>query len=106
MVTMLLPMDSSGNAELKRIASYVCWWQSPEQTLGNQRHFLNQAMVYGLHNDSLLVERIYGPGAMRDAIEHAQPGLWDIASWRYWRLRLGLEPDAPLPVRTFSHEET
>ena len=38
-VTMLLPMDSSGNAELKRIASYVCWWQSPEQTLGNQRHF-------------------------------------------------------------------
>jgi hypothetical protein len=92
-------MDDATQKELSRIASYVCWWQKPEQTLANQCRFLNQAMVYGLHNDSLLVERVFGIDALQEAIEHAQPGLWDIASWRYWRLRLGLFPDAPLPER-------
>lgn len=87
--------------ELERIATYVCWWQKPQETLADQRRFLNQAMVYGVHNDSLFVARVYGEDALRDAIENAQPGLWDIASWRYWRLRLGLYPDAPMPVRNF-----
>jgi hypothetical protein len=86
---------------LEAIAREVVWWKPPEVTLSDPDYFLGKVMALGFWDDLKLVEETYGTGALRHALEHARPGVLDIASWHYWHHRLGIAPVPSLPQRRF-----
>jgi hypothetical protein len=87
--------------QLEDIAREVVWWESPEVTLSDQGGFLCRVMVLGTWEDIQRVEKVFGEEALRAALHHARPGVFDPASWHYWHYRLGIEPVPELPKRTF-----
>lgn len=66
--------------------------------------FLNQAMMYSNFEAGLWLEEFLGHDVLREALEHSPPGLHDLRSWRFWRVRLGLDPDERLPIRSLTGE--
>ena len=42
------------------------------------------------------------PDDMRDALDHAPPGIMDPRSWAYWNSKMGRYPPPPLPVRSLT----
>jgi len=84
---------------LEAIAREVVWWEPPDVTLSNQDYFLARVMALGFWDDLKLVEETYGIEALRHALQHAKPGVLDIASWHYWHHRLGIAPIPGLPQR-------
>jgi hypothetical protein len=36
---------------------------------------------------------------LREALDHAPPGIFDGRSWAYWNLKLGRYPTPPMPER-------
>ena len=52
--------------QLKRIASEIFWWQSPEVSLANPRRFLAQLMTLGTWREVQLVKEAFGWDAFKD----------------------------------------
>jgi hypothetical protein len=88
--------------ELRRIASRVVWWDSPEQVVSRLDDFLCRVMTLGNLEDVNLIEARYGTERLRAAIRHAPAGIFDVRSWHYWHHRLGLGEAGPLPARQFT----
>lgn len=82
-----------------RIASKVVWWLPPEEVVRRQDDFLCRVMTLANWVDVKHIERTYGEEALRAALRHATPGVFDQRSWHYWHRRLGLGPAGPLPAR-------
>ena len=87
--------------ELRRIASRVVWWETPEQVVVREDHFLCRVMALGDLSDVNYVEATYGQARLRIALGAAAPGVFDPRSWHYWHHRLGCCEVADLPVRRF-----
>lgn len=85
--------------ELRRIASRVVWWETPERVLAREDDFLCRAMALGDLADVNYVEATYGTDRLRHALRAAPPGVLDARSWHYWHHRLGLGAAGPLPSR-------
>jgi hypothetical protein len=90
------------NSRLRSIAREVVWWKPSEVTLADQNDFLCRVMARGFWNDLIDVEQWYGEAALRDALNHAKPGVLDIASWHYWHHRLGFGSVPEMPKRSFA----
>ncbi|MBX9617396.1 MAG: hypothetical protein K2X25_17525 [Caulobacteraceae bacterium] len=88
------------NDDMAAIARRVIWFETPEQALSDTRRFLAYAFRYATHEDMQTLRRHLGDEDLRDALEHAPPGIIDGRSWSYWRLMLDLPP-RPLPTRQF-----
>jgi hypothetical protein len=88
--------------KLENIAREVVWWEPPEVTLSDQNDFLCRVMVLGTWEDVQHVEKVFGEEALRAALIHSRPGVFDPASWYYWHYRLGFEHVPELPKRTFA----
>lgn len=86
------------NDDTVAVARRVIWFEAPEQALSDTRRFLAYAFRYGTHEDMQALRRHLGDEDLRDALEHAPPGIIDGRSWAYWRLMLDLPP-RPLPTR-------
>jgi hypothetical protein len=86
---------------LHKIAEKMIWWKTPEETLERPARFIMQVMTRGRWNDVVFVRGVYGNEAFRDALLHAEPGVFDVKSWAYWHAVFGLE-SGPLPKRTFN----
>ncbi len=87
------------NTRALALANKVCWWKPPDAVLRDPVFFLNQAMMYANFEEGLWLEKSIGRDALREALDAASPGIHDERSWRYWRVRLDLDPDTPLPER-------
>ena len=85
--------------ELRRIASRVVWWETPEHVLAREDDFLCRVMALGDLSDVNYVEATYGQSRLRDALRGAAPGIFDARSWHYWHRRLGLGEASALPAR-------
>ena len=85
--------------ELRRIASRVVWWETPDHVLAREEDFLCRVMALGDLSDVNHVLATYGADRLRRALRIAPPGIFDPRSWHYWHHRLGLGPAGPLPVR-------
>ena len=83
---------------LEAIASRVCWWQPPDETLKDTPLFLCRVMTWGTWEDATFCLYQFGKDTFREALKAAPPGLLDPRSWHYWHNRLGL-PVPDLPVR-------
>ena len=89
------------SAEMQRIAAKLMWWQEPSVSLARPARFLMQVMTLGTWRDVELVGKTYGWQALREALVHAEPGVFDHRSWFYWHGRFGLSVPA-LPRRSLT----
>lgn len=85
--------------ELRRIASRVVWWDTPEHVVSRLDDFLCRVMTLGNLADVNYIESFYGTGRLQAALKAAPPGVLDARSWHYWHHRLGLGNAGPLPTR-------
>jgi hypothetical protein len=88
--------------ELHAVAKRTVWFQSPEEALTDTLHFIAHVLTYGTHEDVKTLRRHLSDEELRDAIEHAPPGIFDPRSWAYWNLKLGRYPAPPMPRRHFA----
>ncbi len=87
--------------ELRRIASRVVWWDTPDHVVSRLDDFLCRVMALANFGDATYVETMYGTDRLRTALLSAPAGVLDARSWHYWHHRLGLGDAGPLPTRQF-----
>ncbi len=87
--------------ELRRIASRVVWWDTPEHVVSRPDDFLCRVMAIADLADANYIASLYGTDRLRQAILSAPAGVFDDRSWHYWHHRLGLGAPGPLPARRF-----
>lgn len=85
--------------ELTAIAARIVWFESPEQALAEPIRFLAYAMARATHEDMRAIRRRVSDDDMREALDHAPPGIIDPRSWGYWNLQFGRWPAPPMPQR-------
>ncbi|MBI5384801.1 MAG: hypothetical protein HZA90_08935 [Verrucomicrobia bacterium] len=82
--------------QLKSIAARLMWWLAPEAALARPARFVMQVMALGTWQDVQTVSEAFGWEAFHQALEQAEPGVFDGRSWAYWHAFFGLpEPDLP-----------
>lgn len=87
--------------EFTAMARRAIWFEEPEQALADPVRFVTYAMTYGLPGDMKTLREYYFDDELREALDHAPPGIFDGRSWAYWNLKLGRTPAPPLPERRF-----
>ena len=88
--------------ELEDIARNTVWFKPPEQAIDESFHFIAHVLTYGTYEDVTILRKYISDDELREAIDHAPPGIFDSRSWAYWNLIIGRYPAPPLPKRTFS----
>lgn len=81
------------------MARKYVWWKSPQEALEDQPHFLGMLMTYGTLEDVNWMLANFTEDELKEAIEQAQPGVFNGRSWSYWHLRLGTKGRKPMPER-------
>ena len=87
--------------ELTNVASRVIWFEPPAKALSDPIRFLTYAMTYGTHEDMKMVRQYVSDEELREVLDQAPPGIFDVRSWAYWNAILGRYPTPPLPQRLF-----
>ena len=87
------------NADLLGLAARVVWFEPPERALAEPVRFLAYVMTYGTLQDVAVIRRYVQPDDLREALEHAPPGIMDERSWAYWNAMTGRYPVPPMPRR-------
>ena len=83
-------------------AERVVWFKAPADALADPVHFLAYVTTYGTPEDLRALDDIVGLDELREVLDHAPPGVFDVRSWAYWNLKCGRDPAPPLPVRRVS----
>jgi hypothetical protein len=85
--------------DLLRLAPRVIWFEPPERALADPIRFLVYAMTYGTAEEIDVVRQYADVDDLREALEHAPPGIMDERSWAYWNAIVGRYPTPPMPRR-------
>jgi hypothetical protein len=83
------------------IAARIIWFEPPERALARPIRFMAYAMANALPEDMRVLRRYVSDDDLREALDHAPPGIIDPRSWAYWNSKVGRYPAPPMPVRTF-----
>jgi hypothetical protein len=90
---------------LRDFASRYIWWKSAQEAMLFPERILAQVMNLGTYADLGRLCTIFPVEALRQVVDHAEPGWFNERSWVFWQYRLGLvagdTPLPPLPARTF-----
>src|SRR5271170_3804749 len=86
------------------IARRIIWFEPPDHALADPIRFMAYAMTYARHEDMRVIRRFVSDDDMRDALDHAPPGIIDPRSWAYWNSKMGRYPPPPLPKRHFGDD--
>jgi len=87
------------------IARRVIWFEPPEKALADPVQFMAYAMTYAVHEDMRVIRQFVSDDDLRDALDHAPPGIIDPRSWAYWNSKMGRYPTPPMPVRRFGNAD-
>jgi hypothetical protein len=87
--------------ELENVARNTVWFKSPAEALEAPFHFVAHVLTFGTYEDVVTLRRYVSDSELREAIDHAPPGIFDPRSWAYWNLKMGRYPPPPIPKRTF-----
>lgn len=87
--------------ELLDVAQKTVWFKEPAATIAHPEHFIAYALTYGLHEDVKILRKYVDDDDLREALDHAPPGVFDGRSWAYWNLMMGRYPAPPMPQRRF-----
>jgi hypothetical protein len=85
--------------DTEALARRLVWFESPAEALSDTSRFVAYAFARATHEDMTLVRRFLSDDDLREALDHAPPGIIDPRSWAYWNSRLGRYPAPPMPVR-------
>lgn len=85
--------------ELRRVASHCVWFEPPEQAIADSARFAAYVLTYGDAGDAESLRRHLSDDDLREALDHAPPGVFDPRSWAYWNLVVGRFETPPMPQR-------
>src|SRR5271165_6136060 len=87
------------NDETRVLAQRLVWFEPPEKALADPVRFLAYAFARATHEELKALRAYVDDANLREALDHAPPGVIDPRSWAYWNLRLGRYPAPPMPRR-------
>jgi hypothetical protein len=87
------------NPDIIAVARRVIWFEPPEQASKDVIRFLAYVMTYATVDDLAIVWRYFDMSDIKEALDHAPPGIIDNRSWWYWHAMVGRYPPPPLPKR-------
>lgn len=87
--------------EMDAVARRIVWFEPPAQALADPIRFLAYAMTYARHEDMRVIFRHVSDDDLREALDHAPPGIIDPRSWACWNSKMGRYPLPAMPVRRF-----
>ncbi|HTO80323.1 MAG TPA: hypothetical protein VMJ31_11170, partial [Methylocystis sp.] len=85
--------------ETEALARRVVWFEKPEEALADTVRLAAYAFARATHEDMKLLRAFLNDDDLREALDHAPPGVIDPRSWAYWNLKLGRVPAPPMPKR-------
>lgn len=85
--------------ETEALARRLVWFESPAEALSDTPRFVAYALVRATHEDMTFLRKFLSDDDLREALDHAPPGIIDPRSWAYWNSRLGRYPAPPMPER-------
>ena len=85
--------------DTEALARRLVWFESPAEALSDTSRFVAYAFARATHEDMTLLRKFLSDDDLREALDHAPPGIIDPRSWAYWNSRLGRYPAPPMPVR-------
>ncbi|MGA2290135.1 MAG: hypothetical protein ABSG20_16970 [Bradyrhizobium sp.] len=83
------------------LARRLVWFEEPQEALSDTFRFVAYAVARATHEDMKLLRSFLSDDDLREALDHAPPGIIDPRSWAYWNSKLGRYPAPPLPKRQF-----
>jgi hypothetical protein len=86
-------------AETRSLAHKLVWFETADTALADPVRFLAYAFARATHEEMRVLRRYVDDDGLREALDHAPPGIIDPRSWSYWNLRLGRYPPPPLKQR-------
>jgi hypothetical protein len=85
--------------DTEALARRLVWFESPAEALSDTSRFVAYALARATHEDMTLLRKFLSDDDLREALDHAPPGIIDPRSWAYWNSRLGRYPAPPMPAR-------
>jgi hypothetical protein len=85
--------------DTEALARRLVWFEEPAEALSDACRFAAYALARATHEDMKLLRAFLSDDDLRDALDHAPPGIIDPRSWAYWNAKLGRYPAPPLPKR-------
>jgi hypothetical protein len=85
--------------DTEALAHRLVWFEPPAEALSDTARFVAYALVRATHEDMTLLRKFLSDDDLREALDHAPPGIIDPRSWAYWNSRLGRYPAPPMPER-------
>jgi len=85
--------------DTEALARRLVWFESPAEALSDTFRFVAYALARATHDDMTLLRKFLSDDDLREALDHAPPGIIDPRSWAYWNSRLGRYPAPPMPKR-------
>jgi hypothetical protein len=83
------------------LARRLVWFEAPAEALADPFRFVAYALARATHEDMRLLRGFMTDDDLREALDHAPPGIIDPRSWAYWNAMLGRYPAPPMPTRRF-----
>ena len=87
--------------DTEALARRIVWFEPPQEALSDTFRFVAYAVSRATHKDMKLLRRFLNDDDLRQALDHAPPGIIDPRSWAYWNSVLGRYPAPPPPSRRF-----
>ena len=85
--------------DTEALARRLVWFEPPAAALSDTCRFVAYALARATHEDMTLLRKFLSDDDLREALDHAPPGIIDPRSWAYWNSRLGRYPAPPMPER-------
>ena len=85
--------------EIEAVARRLMWFEEPKKALLDVARFAAYAFARATHEDMKILRAYLTDDDLREALDHAPPGVIDPRSWAYWNSRLGRYPAPPPPAR-------
>ena len=84
---------------LRKAALRCVWFEAPETAVAWPELLAAHILTYGSIEDVEALKDQWSLDDIREALDHAPPGVFDPRSWAYWNLMVGREEAPPLPQR-------
>jgi hypothetical protein len=85
--------------ETETLARRLIWFEEPAEALCDTSRFVAYAFARATHEDMKTLRAFLSDYDLREALDHAPPGIVDPRSWTYWNSKLGRYPPPPMPTR-------
>ena len=89
------------NDETMALAESLIWFEPPAEALTDPIRSVVYAFARATHEQMKVLGKYLSGDDLREALDHAPPGIIDPRSWAYWNARMGRFPAPPLPERRF-----